>query len=153
MIHVLDKRRAEDVFVPIVDTIAIRCKSSSGEVCGELKGRYLDILPLVFDDVLPIPKRFKVKEDKYIIFSENQANRVADFLENYFGQFKDMMISCDYGVSRSAALGVAIGEHFKWEYDPIIIGDEHQHPNDYVYTTMRDVLVVRFPDRNITRIH
>ncbi len=143
MIYVFDKHRAEE-FIPIVETIAIRCKSSFGVVYKELKGRYLDSLSLTFDDVLPIPKRFKVKESKDVVFGENHANMIADFLSNNFNKFKDVMISCDYGVSRSAALGVSLGNYFGWEYDPVILGDEHQHPNEHVYKTMNRVLEERF---------
>ncbi len=159
MIHVLDATGARE-FIPSKKTIAIRCMSSeNGRVFekvayGELDSRrYISILPLIFDDILPCMEKSAIDKDRDLIaFKEEQAREIGNFLEKYWGEFEDIMVHCNGGASRSPAVGAAIGDHFNLEYNPRILWRQENGPNSHVYTTLLNSLIYQFPDGKITRI-
>ncbi|MEI7718967.1 MAG: hypothetical protein WCI72_03800 [archaeon] len=160
MIHVFDATSARE-FNPVTRTIAIRCMSSeNGRVYervkyGELDSRkYVAILPLTFDDILPCMEKSAIGGDRDLIaFKEEQAREIGDFLGAYWGEFEDIMVHCNGGASRSPAVGAAIGDYFKLEYDPRILEIQENGPNSHVYSTLLNSLVYQFPDGKISRIH
>lgn len=159
MIYVLDAISACN-FCPKKKTIAIRCMSSeNGRACervayGELDSKkYVDILPLIFDDILPYMERSSISRDRDLVaFKKEQAREIGNFLEKYWGEFEDIMVHCNGGASRSPAVGAAIGNHFNLDYNPEILERQEGGPNRHVYTMLLNSLEDRFPDRVISMV-
>ena len=150
MIHVFDRDYVQEEWFPQEPTIAIRCLSSkyirelsknrSGlmpEIRYDfLRGDYVYILPLVFDDI----RNPKEGDKRYVLFREVHAEKIKRFVEKNLGKFKDVMVHCDAGMSRSCAVAVALGEHYGWEYDKEILTRHQFGPNALVYKTLIDFL-------------
>jgi predicted protein tyrosine phosphatase len=160
MIHVFDVTSARE-FNPITRTIAIRCMSSTiartweREEYGELDPKkYVGILPLIIDDIVPaMIGRDGEAYKGYSMFNEEHAKDIGDFLEKHWGNFEDIMIHCYAGASRSTAVGRAIGDHFQIPYNPEILERQEMGPNGHIHVTLLGYLRKRFPEGKITRIH
>jgi predicted protein tyrosine phosphatase len=173
-------------FYPVVPTIAIRCLMSKfcekrhdrkNEDCLFLEDQYVDVLNVVFDDIIEkecgedvswfsrakasdLQRRLeagKVEDDffsferkpddgsDYIYFNGAQALDIKRFVAKNMGKFKDVMIHCFAGVSRSWATCAAIGDHYKQEafkYDEYECWfRENGFPNPLVYERLTRVLL------------
>jgi predicted protein tyrosine phosphatase len=156
MIYVFDHRKVQDDWFPDKDTIAIRCLSSKYNLMrleayarraprlnitvpkyDYLRGSYVAVLPLVFDDI----RNPDEDDPKYVIFRESTAKKIKRFVEANRGKFEDIMVHCDAGLSRSTAVGIALGEHYRLEYDKEDLKHRHDAgPNNHVYETLMRVL-------------
>jgi len=148
MIHILDRFSA-DRFLPRNATIAIRCLSSlvvrtqrNIEYENLDRKLYVGILSLVFDDITPEDKLNNPSVD-YVLFDYNQAKEISDFLDFNKGKFKDVMVHCDFGQSRSCAVGAAIVDCFEWEYDQGIWYRSERGPNMHVYSVLMNRLTTK----------
>jgi hypothetical protein len=156
MIYVLSALGAER-FNPPGKTIAIRCLGSVAAMTlcrqyyGDLKRRlYLDVLSLTFDDIVPEDMEADpVSTSAYKLFDYSHAGNISQFLDKHHGKFENIMVHCYAGVSRSAAIGAAIGDHFGLEYDPEILARSYKGVNNHVYATLLNHFGMRFPDGRI----
>lgn len=77
------------------------------------------------NDVLRIEKR-------YHMFSEEQAKRVAGFINDVHDKVDVFICQCEHGQSRSAAIAAAIREYmFSDGID--IFADDRYYPNKFIY--------------------
>ncbi len=156
MIYALDRFSVERV-IPRNESLAIRCMSSAPVRAqrnieyGQLDEKlYVGILPLVFDDIIPEDKELNPGSyDDYILFTEDHASRITDFLKRNKDKFQDIVVSCDYGNSRSCGVGVAIGDHFGSEYSPDLL---ERDLNLHVYSVLLNQLGRDFPELATTKI-
>ena len=91
------------------------------------------ILCLEFDDV---EDNESVDRERYIHMSEEQAQQIVDFAYKHYNDVKRFLIHCEAGASRSAAVAVALSEHFE-KHDNNIWNDKRYHPNKYVYSLVK----------------
>ena len=144
MIYVFDKNSVQFRWSPARETIGIRCLSSRrvrDEYGIEYKDllfydSYIAILPLVFDDV----RNPQSDEKDVVVFSRFHARKIKRFVEKHRGRFKDVMVHCDAGASRSCATGAALGDHYGFEYEREIWSRHEDGPNMHVYETLVNVL-------------
>lgn len=148
MIHVFDRFQADEYF-PLDPTVAIRCMSSPSGLkelglrdYEPLRGKYVNVLGLVFDD---ITSDYGDLWD-YVAFNVDMAKRISNFVRTE--KFKDIMIHCDYGASRSCAVGAALADCCGFEYDSEIRNRKRRSENDefnmFVYDILCDVLIEEF---------
>ena len=78
-------------------------------------------------------------ENKYHMFSDEQANRVADFVSEVWDKVDVIICQCEHGQSRSAAVAAAIMQ-FKYQNGIEIFADEKYYPNKFVYRKVFNVL-------------
>jgi len=147
-INVFDRKQAER-YIPNESTIAIRCMSSQRVIddiwrikkhriqYNPLAGNYVGILECVFDDVDPTKDR-DVKGVS--LFNVDIAERIVDFVEDNISKFEEIMIHCDQGLSRSAAVAAALGDFYDFEYPQYIRGDM----NVFVNYTLQEALARTF---------
>lgn len=146
MIHVFSQTEAE-VFIPKRETIAIRCLTppkgfsllenpiDETQEFPRLNHKlYLDVLNLFFDDVDPSRKGNNLRG--YVLFNDRHAKKIADFVTKNFEKFEDVMVHCSAGISRSCAVGAALGDFYRWQYDPEILNRQEDGPNSLVYSTL-----------------
>lgn len=65
-------------------------------------------------------------------FSEDQAKKIMDFIKNV--NINNILVACDCGISRSAAVGAAILR--KYKQDKKIWNDPKFTPNILIYDTL-----------------
>jgi len=69
------------------------------------------------------------------IFSEYQAQQIIDFVEKYKDQVELIVIHCEAGISRSAAVGAAIMKQLTGD-DSKIFNNKMFLPNMFIYSTI-----------------
>ena len=94
------------------------------------------ILRLEFDDVEDVEG---VDRERYIHMNEDQAKEIVDFAYKHYNNVKRFLIHCEAGASRSAAVAVALSEHFE-KHDNNIWNDRRYHPNNHVYSLVKAAL-------------
>lgn len=102
---------------------AILCSSYS--VSTEKVQKLKKVLVLCFDDT-PDANRPRA-------FSNEGAERVADFVEALDEKTRMLYICCDSGESRSSAIACAVARHLGKD-EMMFWRDPHYHPNPLVYT-------------------
>jgi hypothetical protein len=153
MIHVLDVVSAKN-FIPDKKTIVIRCMSSKrcraweSESYGTLnKELYVGLLSLVFDDLTPMTvSKDRETYGKFVLFGKKHSNNICRFLDRQKGNFEDIMVHCYAGLSRSTAVGAAIGGYFSLEYNPEILERHSSGINSHVYNTLLQSFMDKFPE-------
>ena len=104
------KRRAHKPFAPDTALISI---GDFGKELPLLEYKPAHILRMEFDDVTPSEIDYESSERyAFRLFSEEQANQIADFVYRYWESRGTLLCQCHYGQSRSAAVASAIKEHF-----------------------------------------
>jgi len=94
------------------------------------------ILRLEFDDV---EDDESVDRERYIHMTKEQAQQIVDFACKHYNSVKRFIIHCEAGASRSAAVAVALCEHFE-KHDNNIWNDRRYFPNKHVYSLMKAAL-------------
>ncbi|MDR2568741.1 MAG: hypothetical protein LBD23_00405 [Oscillospiraceae bacterium] len=94
------------------------------------------ILRLEFDDV---EDNESVDRERYIHMNEEQAEQIVDFAYKHYNDVKRFLIHCEAGASRSAAVAVALSEHFE-KHDNNIWNDRRYFPNNHVYSLLKTAL-------------
>lgn len=77
---------------------------------ARLDGKWGDILRLWFDD---IDKPYQ----NYVLFTDEQADRVIEWMQQHEDEFKGILVHCAQGVSRSAAIARFIANVYGLPFD------------------------------------
>lgn len=98
-----------------------------------------NILKLEFDDVTDdkiIILGGNGKEIKIVPFNQEMAKKVLDTVDNIRDNVNTIMIHCEAGISRSAAVARFLSEKYNV---PIIFPKDHKNdlPNIFVYNLLR----------------
>ena len=125
------KKRAHKPFAPDTALISI---GDFGTELPSLEYKPAHILRLEFDDVTLSEIDYE-SSGRYAfrLFSEDQANQIADFVYRYWESCETLLCQCHYGQSRSAAVA-AIKEHFYHNGIEIFADEQERYcPNVYVF--------------------
>ena len=126
------KQRAHKPFAPETALISI---GDFGTELPSLEYKPAHILRLEFDDVTLSEIDYE-SSGRYAfrLFSEDQANQIADFVYRYWESCGTLLCQCHYGQSRSAAVAAAIKEHFYHNGIEIFADEKERYcPNVYVF--------------------
>jgi len=84
-------------------------------------------------------------DKKFYLFNEDQAKKTVEFLDKIYDdpQIKRLVVHCQAGVSRSAAVGVFACRRFKMDENALRKEHPHAHPNAYVYDLLYRVSGMR----------
>lgn len=104
------------------------------------------LLTLEFDDVDAdvfadelgknrTPKECLAVEEKYHMFSDEQAQQIAEFYRKIRNNADVLICQCEHGQSRSAAIAAAILEHSA-HAGIKIFADERYYPNKFIFNKM-----------------
>ena len=126
------KRRAHKPFAPDTALISI---GDFGKELPLLEYKPAHILRMEFDDVTPSEIDYESSERyAFRLFSEEQANQIADFVYRYWESRGTLLCQCHYGQSRSAAVAAAIKEYFYHNGIEIFADEQERYcPNVYVF--------------------
>lgn len=126
------KKRAHKPFAPDTALISI---GDFGKELPLLEYKPAHILRMEFDDVPPSEIDYESSERyAFRLFSEEQANQIADFVYRYWESRGTLLCQCHYGQSRSAAVAAAIKEHFYHNGIEIFADEQERYcPNVYVF--------------------
>lgn len=126
------KQRAHKPFAPDTALISI---GDFGKELPLLEYKPAHILRMEFDDVTPSEIDYESSERyAFRLFSEEQANQIADFVYRYWESRGTLLCQCHYGQSRSAAVAAAIKEHFYHNGIEIFADEKERYcPNVYVF--------------------
>ena len=126
------KRRAHKPFGTDTALISI---GDFGKELPLLEYKPAHILRMEFDDVTPSEIDYESSERyAFRLFSEEQANQIADFVYRYWESRGTLLCQCHYGQSRSAAVAAAIKEHFYHDGIEIFADEKERYcPNVYVF--------------------
>jgi predicted protein tyrosine phosphatase len=113
-------------YQPDQSAVLISITDSAGHWPFVIENRYDKVIKLKFDDV-------KVPEPGYFEMSDDQAIKIANFAKWANEQNNDIQIvvNCDAGISRSAAVAAAIAKYFLDDDMPYFNGP--YRPNILVY--------------------
>jgi predicted protein tyrosine phosphatase len=122
-IQILSRRAIEKLAKsPLPEKTAIISISDYNSEFADLKYKPEYLLQLSFDDIdgdefmdehgrALSEKDRKALEVKYHMFSDEQANQVANFYHSIYGKAEYLICQCEHGMSRSAAIAAAILEY------------------------------------------
>ena len=140
------KRRAYQPFAS--DTALISIGDFGTEMpCLEYKPPH--ILRLEFDDVTPAEIDYE-SSGRYAfrLFSQEQAERIADFVFRHWTAGGILLCQCHFGQSRSAAVAAAVQEHFFHNGIAIFADAQERYcPNVYVFRLTLQALRDRESER------
>ena len=102
--------------------------------------RKVDALYLQFFDATPeeIESDPEYRGFESFLFGADQAERIVAFLDKHQNAAVDVVVNCEMGVSRSAAVANFVLEYFGLEQAPF--GPPHHYPNPYVLEVLRGVV-------------
>lgn len=121
---------------PTKPTLGIRCLTPGREYEPLfLEKEYVDVLSMRFDDIRDLKQA-----EGCVVFNEQHAEEIRDFVEKNKNRFLELMVHCDAGVSRSCAVGAAIGDYYGWQYDGAILTRHIDGVNPLVYEILTRVL-------------
>lgn len=126
------KRRAHKPFAPGTALISI---GDFGTELPPLEYKPAHILRLEFDDVTLSEIDYE-SSGRYAfrLFSEEQANQIAEFVYRHWEDCGTLLCQCHFGQSRSAAVAAAIKEHFYHNGIEIFADEQERYcPNVYVF--------------------
>lgn len=130
--------------LPFPDTTAVISITDFGHSFAELDYEPLYRLKLAFDDVdgdvfeegldaAAIREKWETLTEKYHMFSDEQAREIAAFYRKILACGVDtLIVQCEFGQSRSAAVVAAIRE-FENRDGIEIFADERYYPNKVVF--------------------
>jgi predicted protein tyrosine phosphatase len=97
----------------------------------------VDLLQLAFADATyPDPAGVLV------LFSEQDAHRVLDFVKTVWNRIDLLMVHCEAGISRSPAIAAAVSRVYLGDDGPFTLHHLYE-PNPLVYRTVLEVAVKR----------
>jgi len=107
--------------------------SISGLNPAVLKDGWHSVLKLEFDDI-------DTPEEPYILFSDSQANRIIDFVEEVRAshEVEGILVHCQAGISRSAAVAKWIAEKYGLSFP-----GKYMLYNKHVYRTLREAMCIK----------
>jgi len=118
-----------------------RSKKSMDEFALRL-GPYLKgYLNLRFDDIDETTyNRMEPKEQaKIILFSNEHAKQIIEFVDKMKDQIVYFVINCEAGISRSGAVGTWLCDYWGLNYEQFRLNHRHIMPNGYVLRVLRRV--------------
>ena len=126
------KRLAHKPFAPDTALISI---GDFGTELPQMEYKPAHILRLEFDDVTLSEVDYESSgQYAFRLFSEDQANQIADFVYRYWENCETLLCQCHYGQSRSAAVAAAIKEHFYHNGIEIFADEQERYcTNVYVF--------------------
>ena len=135
---------------PFFEKTAIISITDYGYELAELKNKPHHLLQLAFDDVdgdvfidelgdSPSAEDKLKIEKKYHMLSNEQANQIAEFVNEVWDNVDVIICQCEYGQSRSAAVAAAISQ-FKYQNGIEIFADDNYYPNKLAYRKVFDAL-------------
>jgi predicted protein tyrosine phosphatase len=83
--------------------------SITDNVDADLKGCWGDILRLKFNDCTD-PLNLKIR--RITLFTPEMANNIKEFVEHLCPDVKTLVVHCEAGISRSAAIAVVLAGHY-----------------------------------------
>jgi predicted protein tyrosine phosphatase len=95
---------AAEAWVPGPNEICISIRSP-GAQAARLSSSFRDVLRLYFHDVGGFPPPYPPGT---ILFSEDDARKVADFARRHRHDIDHLVVHCEAGISRSVAVALAI---------------------------------------------
>ena len=128
---------------PFVEKIATISITDYGYDLAVLKNKPQHLLQLAFDDVdgdvfvdelgdnPSLEDKLKI-EQKYHMFSDEQAIQVAEFIYKVWDKVDVIICQCEHGQSRSAAIAAVIMQ-YKYQNGIDIFADDKYYPNKFVY--------------------
>lgn len=126
------EERAQKPFAPGCSLISIGDTDALPPV---LQYRPEQVLYLRFDDIT-LQDYFEGDgwKRKYQLFSQKQAQSIAEFVYRHRESTKTWICQCEFGQSRSAAVAAAILEHFDRKGISIFADEQERYsPNAYVF--------------------
>lgn len=135
---------------PFVEEVAIISITDFGYSFAQLKYKPQYLLQVAFDDVdgdvfidelgdNPTTEDKLKIEKKYHMFSDGQAIRVAEFVNEVWDKVDIIICQCEHGQSRSAAIAAAITQ-FKYQNGIEIFADDNYYPNKLVFRKVLNAL-------------
>ena len=117
--------RAKEPFSPFTSLISIADANADFEV---LEYEPTHVLQVKFDDV----DESDEPQDKHHILTDEQAKEIADFIMKANTLANTLIIQCEYGQSRSAAIAAAARQYYFGDGIEIF-ADERYYPNRFIY--------------------
>ncbi len=135
---------------PFEERVAIISITSVHNPIVELKNMPQEMLRLSFDDLdndavadqlgpNPTHEHRKRIEEKYHMFSDEQAQQIAEFYNRVKGDVDTLICQCEYGQSRSAGVAAAIIE-FTTRKGIRVFVDDRYFPNKFVFRKVFNAL-------------
>lgn len=95
---------------------------------GEILQQYIDDKGQVYYEV------------NYDVFTQSQANVIADFVNEWYGKVDLIVVHCNAGISRSSGICAAILNYKKGD-DSCIWQSKRYRPNKYCYKLLIDAFL------------
>ena len=101
-------------------------------IFGEVYPRHRNVLSLQFHDITPVNiNNFQIINERYVLFNEEDADRVIDFLTDCV-ETDNIIVHCFAGISRSGAIGTFAREMFNLDYERFKRMNPNILPNWYI---------------------
>ena len=126
------KSRAEYPFSPFTALISIADANSDFAV---LECEPTHVLQVEFDDV----DESDEPQDKHHMLTDEQAEEIAAFIKKANFYANTLIIQCEYGQSRSAAIAAAARQYY-YRDGIEIFADEQYYPNRFIYQKVLNAL-------------
>lgn len=110
------------VYRPGANEVAIAIRGHSEKVTA-LSPRFVQVLPLVFDDTSPYATYANSGQDNPATISAEQADAVAAFVLRHRDR-DALVIHCTAGVSRSRSLAAAVCSALRLPYEWTVVNDD-----------------------------
>jgi len=135
---------------PFKEKTALISITDYDEDFAELENKPEYLLQIKFDDVdndifldlqgrlLPEEKHRSIA-DKYHIITDEQAEKIADFVKEIQDNAKLLICQCEHGQSRSAAVAAAVTEYLCQDGIKVFSSDEY-FPNKVVFRKVYEKL-------------
>ena len=94
---------------------------------------YLQFLDATPEEIENDPERGKIAP---FLFGADHAERIVAFLDKHKNAAVDVVVNCEMGVSRSAAVANFVLEYLGLEQEPF--APPHHYPNPYVLEVLRE---------------
>jgi len=114
---------------PINDTFVEYKKSNTGEYCVGSIGFYVHDIS---------PEKIYDKSRNWILFSENDAKKLVEFVKKNMNRVKLIVCQCMGGVSRSSATAAALDECINKTKRSSIWDDGRYVPNRLIYNSLKN---------------
>ena len=117
----------------------------------ELDDCLLDVLHLQFADfherhfphTHTCEKTGEIRPLREWAMKPGDASCIREFLENWYGKYETVIVSCEAGVSRSPSIALAIAEKFsvnKYSIEPVYRNWDFQPLNPWCYKLTKEAL-------------
>ena len=135
---------------PFLDNTLLISITDTNDVPVDLTYQPAFLLRVSFDDVdndvivdevgkHATQEEIAIVEKKYNMFSQKQANEIAEFYHKHKDEITTLICQCEHGQSRSAALAAAILE-FRRKRGIEIFANDAFYPNKVVFRRVLEAL-------------